>query len=288
MKVELAFQAKDILGEGPVWAGEEQALYWVDILRPALQRWQPASGQHTLWPMPSPIGSFALRQGGGAVIALQSGLAFFDFGDESITPIANPEAHLPRTRFNDGKCDRQGRFWVGSMDNRGETDPIAALYRLDPDGCCHHIRGQVTVSNGLGWSPDNRTMYYTDSPTRNIFAYDFEPETGAISRQRIFAHDTGCFPDGLTVDAEGRVWSAKWDGGKVVCYAPSGAIEREIAMPVRRPTSCMFGGPELRQLYITSARVDLSGKNAARQLPAGGVFVLETDAPGLPEPKFAG
>jgi sugar lactone lactonase YvrE len=288
MNVELAYQAKDILGEGPVWAGEEQALYWIDILRPALQRWHPAGGQHTLWPMPATIGSFALREKGGAVLALQTGFAFFDFGDETFTPIGNPEAHLPETRFNDGKCDRQGRFWAGTMDNQDESHPIGSLYRLDAAGRYHKIRDNVTVSNGLGWSPDNRTMYHADSPTGNIYAYDFEPETGAISRPRIFAHDDGCFPDGLTVDAAGRVWSAKWNGGKVVCYAPSGAIEQEIIMPVRRPTSCMFGGPDLRQLYITSAREDLSGQNAAAQLPAGGIFVIETDTPGLPEPKFAG
>lgn len=288
MNVELAYQSNDILGEGPVWSAEEQALYWIDIWRPALRRWQPGSGQFKSWAMPAPIGSFTLRAGGGAVVALKNGLHWFDFEQARATLLIDPEADRPDTRFNDGKCDRLGRFWAGTLDDDGEKLPKGSLYRLDANGSLHTVRGQVTVSNGLGWSPDNRTMYYTDSPTRTIVAYDFDLDSGSISNERLFARVEAGFPDGLTVDAEGYVWSARWDGWQVVRHAPDGSVDRVIEMPVARPTSCMFGGPELRHLYITSARFGLSDEALTVQPLAGGVFVLETDVPGLPEPRFAG
>lgn len=285
MQVEVAYQSKDILGEGPVWSVAEQALYWVDIQRPCLQRYDPATGTHTIWPMPSQIGSFALCQGGGFVVALQTGLAFFDGETAELTALIDPESDLAETRFNDGKCDRQGRFWAGTMGTI-EGKPAGSLYRLDPDHTLHIMRRDVAVSNGLGWSPDDRTLYYADSPTYNIYAFDFEPETGDIRNERIFAHHKTGFPDGLTVDAEGYVWSARWDGWQVIRLAPDGAIDRVIEMPVQRPTSCIFGGPALNQLYVTSARVGLKESELARQSLAGSVFVLEVAVPGLPEPLF--
>ncbi|MGB0386295.1 MAG: SMP-30/gluconolactonase/LRE family protein [Ardenticatenaceae bacterium] len=287
MNVECAFRTKDILGEGPVWSIEEQALYWVDIERPALQRWNPATGEHKVWQMPSQIGSYALREGGEAVVALRTGLAWLDLGSGDVTPIVDPEADMVHNRFNDGACDRQGRFWAGTMHLTG-NDPSGSLYRFDPDGTLTKMRTPVWVSNGLGWSPDNRIMYYADSPTGHIYAYDFDPDTGNISNERIFAHTDDGYPDGLTVDAEGYVWSAKWDGWRIVRYAPDGSIDREIKMPVQRPTSCMFGGPELRHLFITSATVNLTEEELAPQPLAGSVLVIETDVAGLPEPRFAG
>jgi sugar lactone lactonase YvrE len=287
MNVEVAFEAGDILGEGPVWSVVEQALYWVDIQRPSLQRFQPEDGTHNIWPMPSQIGSYALRQAGGFVVALQSGLAFFDPETAEFTALIDPESDIPETRFNDGKCDRQGRFWAGTMGSKEER-PLGSLYRLDADHSLHTVRRDVAVSNGLGWSPDNRTMYYADSPTYNIYAFDFEPETGALSNERIFAHHKKGFPDGLTVDSEGFVWSARWDGWQVIRFAPDGRIDRIIEMPVQRPTSCIFGGPELRHLYITSASTGLREDELARQPLAGHVFVVEADVTGLPEPLFAG
>jgi L-arabinonolactonase len=285
MNVECIFQAKNILGEGPVWSVDEQALYWVDIKHPLLQRLNPQTGQYTTWKMPSDIGSYALRKSGGAVVALRSGFAFFDFDSGDIVPIIDPEAHLPGNRFNDGKCDRQGRFWAGTM-AEADDNPGAAFYRLDADGKCHTMRTGVTISNGLGWSPDNKIMYYTDSPTHNIYAYDFDPSSGTIRNERVFVHDEDGFPDGLTVDAEGYVWSAKWDGWKVVRYAPNGTVDRIIKMPVQCPTSCIFGGPNLTQLFVTSASIDLTEAELAQQPLAGGVFVIETDVKGLPEPKY--
>lgn len=286
MKLKIAFAAEDKLGEGPVWSAREQALYWVDIERPCLQRYHPETGAYTAWAMPSQIGSFALRQGGGAIVALRDGLYTFDLDSGNLSNICRPEPDQG-TRFNDGKCDRYGRFWAGTMELK-VVAPVGALYRLDVDGNCHLMRPHVTCSNGLGWSPDNRTMYYTDTPTRYIFAYNFEGETGQISNERIFAQDSEGYPDGLTVDAAGYVWSAKWDGWKIVRYAPDGTIDREIPLPVQRPTSCTFGGPALNQLYITSASIGLSAAERAEQPLAGSLLVLETDAAGLVDALYSG
>jgi sugar lactone lactonase YvrE len=244
------------------------------------------TGKYDAWVLPSYIGCYALRKKGGVVVGLRDGLYTFDLDSQQLTNLCRPEVGL-NTRFNDGKCDRHGRFWAGTMDMEfGE--PLGALYRLDVDGSCHKMRPQVTCSNGLGWSPDNRTMYYTDSPTHTIFAYDFEPETGALHNERIFIKDEDGLPDGLTVDAEGYVWSAKWDGWRVVRYAPDGSIEREINLPVQRPTSCTFGGPQMNRLYITSARTGLSAADLAEQPLAGSLLVVETAVKGLPEPLYAG
>lgn len=288
MKAYLAYQANDVLGEGPVWVPEEQALFWVDIQRPSLQRWHPESGHYQNWKMPTDIGCFALRKQGGAVLGLRTGFAYLEFSSGTVTNLIDPEADKAYTRFNDGKCDRRGRFWAGTMDEVG-SNTRGALYRLDTDGEYHQILPGIGISNGLGWSPDNRIMYYTDSVKRTIWAYDFDLDSGVITNQRVFATTPPSYvPDGLTVDSDGFVWSAKWDGWKVVRYAPDGSVDLEVILPVQRPTSCIFGGPELKHLYITSASVGLSKSEMAEQPQAGGVFVLESDAEGLPEPRFAG
>ena len=287
MKAQLAYQIRNILGEGPVWDPPSQSLYWVDIYAPVLQCWHPASGAYRQWAMPSDIGSFALREQGGAVLGLRTGFAFLDFESGAVTPLVDPEADLPYTRFNDGKCDRRGRFWAGTMDE--ESNTRGALYCLNPQGGCRQIKPGIGISNGLGWSPDNTVMYYTDSIKRTIWAYDFDLATGTISNERIFAQTPEAYvPDGLTVDAEGYVWSAKWDGWKVVRYAPDGRVDLEVQLPVQRPTSCNFGGPAMNQLYITSASVDLTEAELAGQPLAGSVFVLATEVRGLPEPHFTG
>ncbi|MFN2150563.1 MAG: SMP-30/gluconolactonase/LRE family protein, partial [Anaerolineales bacterium] len=200
----------------------------------------------------------------------------------------DPEADQPYTRFNDGKCDRSGRFWAGTMDE-GNPNTRGALYRLDPSGDCQIMQAGIGISNGLGWSPDNRIMYYTDSIKHQIYAYDFDLQSGTIRNRRVFAETPQEYvPDGLAVDAEGHIWSAKWDGWKVVRYAPDGSVDSEIELPVQRPTSCTFGGPELKHLYITSARDGLTAQELARQPEAGNILVLETSTHGLPEPRFGG
>jgi sugar lactone lactonase YvrE len=288
MDIKLAYQANDRLGEGPVWVPEEQALYWVDILQPALQRWQPESGSYKKWLMPNDIGCFSLREHGGAVVALRTGFAYLDLDTGKVKPLNDPESDKPYTRFNDGKCDRFGRFWAGTMDE-GAPNNRGAFYRLDPNGEHRQMLDQIGTSNGLGWSPDNRIMYYTDSAKRTIWSYDFDPEKGTMTNQKVFAKTPEAFvPDGLTVDADGFIWSAKWNGWKVVRYAPDGSIDLEVPLPVQRPTSCMFGGEKLNQLYITSASVGLTEPELQDQLFAGCIFEVATDTQGLPEPRYAG
>ena len=287
MQAAVAYPSQNLLGEGPLWSDDEQALYWVDILAPAIYRWKPGEPSAREWKLPFHIGSFAFRESGGAILALSNGFAFFDFDTGQVIPLADPEPGVEKTRLNDGKCDRKGRFFAGSMDYIEES-PIGSLYRYDPGGAIRKMRSEVIISNGLGWSPDNRTMYYTDSPTQCIYAYDYDLESGSMSNERIFIKDDNGYPDGLAVDAKGFIWGAKWGAGRVVRYAPDGTIERVVDLPVSNVTSCTFGGPDMKKLYITTASKGLSKEDHQRQPLAGNVFVVETDVQGIPEPKFAG
>ena len=272
----------DMLGEGPVWCAREQALYWVDIRAPAVRRL--ADGKVTTWEMPEAVGSLALREKGGILVALKSGPAVFDPASGSFSKLAAAPGHHDKLRFNDGKCDRQGRLWFGSMHDDADA-PVGSLYRWEPHAGCRRVRTGIRTSNGLGWSPDGRLMYYTDSPTRRISVWDYDPTLGVATHGRTFAEDPeGWLPDGLTVDAEGGVWSAKWDGGVVVRYHPDGEVDRVLEMPVRRPTSCMLAGPDLRTLVVTSARHGTDGDGGL----AGAVFLFRVEIPGLPESAVGG
>jgi sugar lactone lactonase YvrE len=286
MQVEHVLSVQNGLGEGPLWHPDEKALYWVDIDEGCFYRFDPALGHHECFDVGVPIGCLAFRERGGLVLATKKGFAFWDFDTKELQHIADPEADRPDTRFNDGAVDPQGRFWAGTLG----TDPTCALYRLDPDMSVHTMVTGVTVANGIGWSPDNQTMYFTDSIPKTIYAFDFDPGTGAVENRRPFVHtpDEVGVPDGLAIDSEGFIWSARWDGWKITRYDPDGVVEREVALPVQRPTSCAFGGPELDELYITSARVGLSEAELQRQPLAGDVFCLKTGIRGLPEPKFLG
>jgi sugar lactone lactonase YvrE len=279
----------DKLGEVPVWDVAEQALYWVDIENCRLRRLDHRTGRVDEWTFPERIGSFALRQNGGLVCALESGFAFFEPSTGEISWIAKPEAHIARNRFNDGKCDRQGRFWAGTMDDR-LREHTAALYRLDPDLTVTRAETGIGISNSLAWSPDETTFYFADTLDRAIYAYDFDRTAGSISGKRLFAstQDDPGSPDGSTIDAEGFLWNAQWDGWRLVRYAPDGSVDRIVALPVQKPTSCMFGGPDLTTLYVTTAVWDLSGAALAAQPLAGSVLALDVDVPGLPEPRFRG
>lgn len=286
MKLKSAYPANDTLGEGPVWSVAEGALYWVDIKEHRLQRLHPESGNYQRWSLPSEIGSFALRERGGAVVALRNGFHLLDLEASALTFLHNPEPEKEENRFNDGKCDPAGRFWAGTM---GDGDaPTGALYRLDRSGACRTVRTGVKISNGLGWSPDGATMYYTDSPLGVIFAFDFSVENGTLSNERVFATVQDGFPDGLAVDSEGFVWSAIWDGWRVNRFAPDGSLERSLSLPVQRPTSCTFGGADLTELFITSAKDGLSDAELSEQPEAGHVFRVQTQVAGLPAFKFGG
>jgi len=278
------------LGEGPVWDVMEQALYFTNILGKTLNRFDPLTGEHISWAMPEHISCFGLRAKGGAIVALRTGIHLFDFESGSLEAIADPEANDSRTRFSDGKVDRKGRFWAGTMPYE-QFDPICSLYRFDVDGTWEKIQGELIIANGIGWSPDNQTMYHTDTLASKIFSYDFDIESGSVANRRVLVDvpESDGFPDGLTVDAEGFIWSAKFNGGQVIRYDPEGARERVLRMPVQRPTSCVFGGPNLNILYVTTGGWEASpqGKFSASATD-GGVFAAEVGVKGIPEPRFAG
>jgi L-arabinonolactonase len=287
--LRLAVDARNKLGEVPVWDVAEQALYWIDIEGKKLFRLDHASGAVRDWTFAERIGSFALRRQDGLVCAFESGFAFFDPASGAVQWIARPEAMIRRNRFNDGKCDRAGRFWAGTMDDR-LTEHTGSLYRLDPDGNAHRMDGGIGISNSLAWSPDDKVFYFADTMDGTIYAYDFDAATGEIANKRVFATtDTQPgSPDGSTIDADGYLWNAQWNGWRLVRYAPDGRVDRIVDLPVQKPTSCMFGGPDLRTLYVTSATWDLAGAALAAQPWAGGVLALDVGVAGLPEPRFAG
>jgi sugar lactone lactonase YvrE len=289
VQVDCVLAASALLGESPVWSPLEKALYWVDIKRPAIHRFHPATGATETWPMPEDVGCLVLRQQGGGVVALRTGIASIDFRTGEVCRLPGPTFEAPDLRFNDGRCDRRGRFWVGTVHERRHAG-TAALFRFDPDGRCSQMVSGVTVSNGIAWSPDNLVMYFADSWTRTIFQFDFDLDSGTLCNQRVFVElpRASGVPDGATVDSEGFLWSANFDGACLTRYAPNGSIDRVIPMPVQRPTSCAFGGENLDILYVTSASFNLSEQQRAAAPLAGSLFAVDAGVKGLPEPRFAG
>jgi sugar lactone lactonase YvrE len=281
--------AKAVLGEGPYWDVVGQRLFWVDIKQSLIHQFDPDTGTDKQWSTPEVVGSLAVRQKGGLIVALRSGFYFYDLDLHEATRVAIPTDNPSGNRFNDGKTDRQGRFWAGSMDDN-EEEPTGGLFRLDTNLNCKQLVDGVTVSNSLCWSPDGRIMYFGDSPRRTVWAWDFEPETGTVRNRRVliqFAGDEGV-PDGATVDAEGCIWLAHWDGWRVTRYDPKGRVCQVVRFPVQRPTCPMFGGPGLNLIYVTSASINLSNRDLREQPQAGGLFVFEAEVPGLPETPFQG
>jgi sugar lactone lactonase YvrE len=280
--------AKNRLGEVPVWDVREQALYWVDIEGKLLQRLN-ADGTVDRWTMPERIACFALREAGGLIVAFASGIAFYDLESGRIDWIARPEADRPGNRFNEGKCDRRGRFWTGTMDDSLSAH-TAALYRVDPDLSVTKVLDGIGISNSIVWSLDDRSFFFADTLDGVIDRFDFDPARGTVANRRriVDLSGTGIAPDGSTIDTEGFLWNAQWDGWRVVRYAPDGAVDRIVELPVQKPTSCMFGGPDLRTLYVTSAIWDLTPDQLRRQPQAGGLFALDVGVGGVPEPRFAG
>jgi sugar lactone lactonase YvrE len=288
-QVECVVRGSEMLGECTIWCDREQALWWVDSRGPSLNRLDPSSGAVRRLALPEVIGSFALRESAGMVAALKSGLYRLDPVGGALDRIAAPEAHLPENRFNDGRCDRAGRFWAGTMSD-ARREPTGSLYRLEADGRCSRMFGDVVVPNSIAWSPDDRTMYFADTYRNRIRAFDFDLADGTITNERLFV-DTSAHPgkpDGSCVDADGCLWNAEYGGWRLVRYAPSGAIDRVIELPVSNPTCCCFGGPQLDTLYLTSARQRLTPEDLERQPLAGSVFALRPGVTGLPEARFAG
>lgn len=278
---------KAVLGEGPVWVEREAALYWLDIKGRKIFRLDE-QGEIATWDTPAMVGSIAPRASGGFIGASERGFLAIDLDAGRFDPLENPEPDRPGNRFNDGKVDRSGRFWAGSMDKR-ERQASGALYRLDPGLEWSRIDDGYRVTNGPAFSPDGRTMYENDSALQVTYAFDLD-EDGNASNRRIFARfgeDDG-YPDGMTVDSQGCLWIAFWDGWCVRRFSPAGERLEQIDLPVQRPTCPAFGGPNLDRLYVTSARVGLDD-NALRMQPcAGGLLLMSPGVSGLPEREFAG
>ena len=302
VKIECILECENHLGEGPVWDVEEGRLYWVDgtgrrVGKPAIWRMDPKTGKVENWILEKDIGALALRKNGGAVMALADGFYFFDFDTGKEELIVEIEADQPRSRLNDGKCDRRGRFFAGGMDDKEELG-ICGMWRLDPDLSVTRVEEGIICTNGPCWSPDDKTFYLADTFQGEFWAYDYDIETGNVSNRRVFAtyHDDAGLADGSTVDEEGCMWNAQVIGGDLVRYAPDGSVDRRIGMPVKNITSVNFGGDNLDVLYVTSmARVkhpavhDMFAQEVKPQFLAGGLFaVTGLGIRGLPEPRFDG
>lgn len=285
MKFNVVCQQIMVLGEGPLWHPIEKCLYWVDIVAATLYRLNKDNSIDK-FTMPSEIGSIAWCANGGLIGALKDRFVTIDTIMGMTQNIALPLEGIKNVMFNDGKCDRQGRFWAGTKDE-AEQEPIGALYCLNKGHVTEMLNG-FTVSNGIAWNLDNSLMYICDSPARQIYQYEFDPIQGRLGQMQIFAQtpkEEG-FPDGLTVDSQGYLWSCHWDGWQITRYTPTGEIDSVIPMPVPRPTSCCFGGPDLTTLYVTSASIDLTASQLADAPQSGMVFAIETDIKGLSEPSY--
>ena len=285
-QIDCVVKGNDRLGECPLWCEREGVLWWVDSRGPALKRWDPATGAVRALALPGVVGSVAFREKGGMLAALQSGLHFLDTETGKVEVAAQPEAHLPENRFNDGRCDRAGRFWAGTMSDL-RRDPTGSLYRLSADLSCTHMRGDIVVPNSLAWSPDNRTLYFGDTHRNRIWAFDFDLASGGISNERVFAETEGR-PDGSCVDADGGLWNAEYGNGRLVRYTPAGKVDRVIPMPVANPTCCCFGGKDFDTLYVTTATQRLTTEDLAKQPLAGSVLAVRPGVRGLPEARFGG
>jgi sugar lactone lactonase YvrE/DNA-binding IclR family transcriptional regulator len=286
-RVECVLPWGSSLAEGPVWSQRERKLYWVDILAPAVHRFDPATRENETCPLPRLVSAVMECRAGGLAVTTQEGLESLDFENRLLNPLVDPEADQPDNRFNDAKCDANGRLWAGTM-SLDAARKSGSLYRIDPDLAWARMDQPFTVANGLDWSPDGRVMYFADSAAGVIFAYPFAAETGQLGKRRIFARiepDDGR-PDGLTVDREGCVWVALWDGWAVRRFSPDGRPISDLRVPVPRPTSVAFGGDGLSTLFITSARIRLPAKILADAPFSGGLFAADVGVSGLSAGQF--
>jgi sugar lactone lactonase YvrE len=289
-EVDCLWPAAAKLGEGPLWSPSEGVLYWVDIKAPALHRYRPADGDKTSWVMPEPIGWVIERANGEGLVAgfKDRGFVFLTPGTMAPETIGQPEPDYPDNRFNDAKADAAGRIWAGTMDDN-EREASGCLYRLDPDLDWHRMDKGYVVTNGPALSPDNRTLYHTDTFEGTIYAFDLSAR-GKLENKRIFATipEGDGYPDGMTCDAQGGLWVAHWGGWRVTRFTPSGAVDRVIEMPVAQVTSCAFGGPDLDRLFVTSAAINLGEADLEKQPLAGGLFEIDPGVKGLPAGRFGG
>ena len=278
-----------IAGESPVWSVDEACLWAVDHQGHLIHRVDPASGAVRSFELPGVVTSLAVHAEGGLIVTIDRRIARFDPESGRLAVLHEVDADRPDNRFNDGKCDRQGRFWAGTMGNTGWSEPVGTLFRLDRDGTLAPTVRGVRCSNGLGWSPDQRTFYYAESFAHVIHAFDYSPETGTLDQQRPFARidpASGSFPDGIAVDDEGFVWNAQPVFGRIARYAPDGRLERIIEMPVSWATSCTFGGADLGTMFVTTSHEVLGPAELAEEPLAGGIFAFRPGVTGPAESTY--
>ncbi len=282
------------VGESPLWLAKEAALYWVDIDGKAVHRLDTKNGQHQQWTMPSEPSALARHSGGGLVVALRSGFARLDTASGNLTPLTDAPYDTTTTRFNDGKVDPAGRFWVGTI-YEPRSQPAAEMFVLEKGAIRKAWSGGMTVSNGLGFSPDGTSLYHADTTTHRIDRYDFHAASGELGPVTSFqrfstdkANNYGGRPDGAAVDSQGNYWCAMFEGGRVLQIAPNGDILTEIALPLRCPTMVAFGGADLRTLYITSASHNRSAEEKAQYPLTGRVLSVRVNVAGREEPPYIG
>ena len=290
MRIEVLVDVKTTLGEGPVWDVEQQRLYWIDAAGMRVFRATADGTEIRAWDVPSRVGSIAIRKlGDGAICSLAKGFYALDFKTGDCDLIAEIEPDQPDNWINDGKVDRRGRFFAGTMDSQ-ESGPNGALYRLDPDFQVTKVETEIIVSNGPCWSPDDSIFYFADTWSGELWAYDYDIETGTLANRRTFAKiDTsrGGAADGSTVDSEGYLWNALVYDSKIIRYAPDGSVDRVIEMPVKKVTSVNFGGPNMDVLFVTSM-----AKPPLPRFPDDGVLrgslfaIYDLGITGIPEPRF--
>lgn len=289
---EALIHSQNKLGEGPLWHPDQKTLYWVDIHQNKVEQLNPQTGARKTIHFDTAVTALGIRQNGGFIAATADGIGFWDGSSTQVELFDRPEKHLPKNRFNDGAVGPGGRFWAGTMCEDVDTDapPPGSFYRVDVSQKVKKVESGLFISNGLGWSPDQTYFYLTDSVRRVIYRYRYDLDSGQISEREDFIHtpDEPGVPDGLAVDAEGCLWSARWGGWKVTRYSPQGKTIEEISLPVAHPTSCAFGGKALTTLYITSAWTPLSAAERAEQPLAGDIFSVELEVQGQTPYRFSG
>jgi len=289
-QVECLLESQSKVGECPTWSIAEQCLYWIDIEGRLFHRWDPSSNSNQSWETPERFGSFGMCRNGSFVVASENGFYFYNHLNGDFAPITDPEASKPNNRFNDGRCDQAGRFWAGTMIDQGENIQDAALYCLDANGTATLKQDGIILANGLAWSPDNKTMYFADTRMAVVWAYDFDLDDAALSNRRVFIEfgEGDGVPDGATVDTDGCYWLTQPRSWTIKRYTPAGKVDTVIELPFERPTMCAFGGQDLQTLYITSLGEFLSEDEKVSRPLEGGLFKVEVEAQGLPEPHFEG
>lgn len=289
MSLKVAYKLKCLLGESPVWSCEDDCIYFIDIKKPAINRLSTKSLIFETIDAPSEIGCIVLNKRGGLVAAMESGLAFVDFKKSQYNFFSSIDRECFGSRPNDGKCDIAGRLWIASMDKK-EKEPLGKLWRISPLVAPKIMDKNFIIGNGIDWSPDSQKMYFTDSINRTIYIYDFDPSSGSIKNKKVFVKIAASegYPDGLTVDSQGYIWSAHWDGWRLTRYTPDGFIDKIVAMPVPRPTSMAFGSSNLSKLYITSASYGLTSDELKGAPLSGSLFVYDASIPGKPCNLFSG